>query len=54
VNGLDFVEMKIKIVKVNIMGTRQHGAPTAIDTDKTDLTESSIATVYWKREVDNG
>jgi hypothetical protein len=54
VNSLDFVEMKIKIVKVDIMGTRQLRAPTAIDTDETDLTESSIATVYWKREVDNG
>jgi hypothetical protein len=42
VNGLDFVKMKRKIV------------PTATDTDKTDLTESSIATVYWKREVDDG
>jgi hypothetical protein len=34
------------------MGTRQLRAPTATDTDETDLTESSIATVYWKREVD--
>jgi hypothetical protein len=52
VNGLDFVEMKIKIVKVNIMGTRRLRAPTAIDTDETDLTESSIATVYWKCQME--
>jgi hypothetical protein len=46
--------MKIKIVKVNVMGTRRLRAPTATFTDETDLTESSIATVYWKREVDDG
>jgi hypothetical protein len=49
-----FVEIKIKIVKVNIMGTQRLRAPTAIDTDETDLTESGIATGYWKREVDDG
>jgi hypothetical protein len=53
-NGLDFVEMKRKNFKVNVIGTRRLRAPTATDTDKTDLTESSIATVYWKRKVDDG
>ena len=36
------------------MGTRRLRAPTAADTDETDLTDSSIATIYWNREDDDG